>query len=119
MRGDRLASSASSLAGISGVVLVEVLMRPGLAVARFRLWELHWAPAKLVAGDVTLADAQDGDLCDNWTLPNGSWPTSGGLCLDGFIYGSLAADRPVDVLPPRVDTEPVAAARGERVLGDA
>jgi hypothetical protein len=58
---------------------------------------LHWAPAEPIGGDVMLGDAQVGHLRDNWTLPNGSWPAGGRLRLHGFTYGSLAADRPVEV----------------------
>jgi hypothetical protein len=64
---------------------------------------LRWAPEKQVLGHVSLEGAAVGQLEDSWTEPDGSkrpngyWPTSGRLRLDGLTYGSIIGENQPDV----------------------
>jgi hypothetical protein len=56
---------------------------------------LRWAPAVQVLGQVNLEGATVGQLEDVWNgeRPNGFWPDSGQLRLDGFTYGRFGGDQ--------------------------
>ena len=60
---------------------------------------LRWAPARQVAGRVTLEDATVGQVSDDWSSqrPNGYWPTEGRLRLDGFAYSRFGGDQQATV----------------------
>ena len=60
---------------------------------------LWWAPAAQVSGQVNLEGATAGQLHDHWDSerPNGYWPASGRLRLDGFTYGRFGGGDEVTV----------------------
>ncbi|HEY6275125.1 MAG TPA: hypothetical protein VIX86_02230 [Streptosporangiaceae bacterium] len=87
------------LDGLAGPVQTQPLTAAGsirLAGARIS-GKLRWAPAAPVDHDVDLADANVGQLEDDWHQAHGCWPTGGRLHLEGFSYGNLSGDHPASV----------------------
>jgi hypothetical protein len=55
---------------------------------------LSWVPSEQIQGSLNLTNATVGELLDYWSRdrPNGNWPGSGRLSLDGFTYDWVGRD---------------------------
>jgi hypothetical protein len=57
---------------------------------------LRWEPGTQIRGRVSLEGAEVGKLEDSWPqhVTNGSWPSDGGLRINGFVYHALGGVPP-------------------------